>query len=86
MGNFGEAHYQLGRYYKEKGPEKTAIFHFRRAMDLFAGNEVRQEEIRRLMKGLSADEPRKRERRKPYGFGFRGSSLGKAEGGVRSVN
>ncbi len=59
LGNLPEAHYHLGLYYKEKGPRETAVFHLRRAMKLFSENEARQEEIRRILKGLSGGENKK---------------------------
>ncbi len=47
-----EAHYHLGIYYKEKGPAKTARFHLKRALKLFARDPAKQEEIRRILKNL----------------------------------
>lgn len=64
LNNFPEAHYHLGLYYKEKGPDRTARFHLQRAMALFAGNTLRQEEIRDLLKGLSEDEEQTNRRKK----------------------
>lgn len=66
LGNLPEAHYQLGLYYKEKGPRETAVFHLRRAMNLFTQNAARREEIRGILNELPGEEDQPEARKRHW--------------------
>jgi predicted Zn-dependent protease len=52
LGNALEAHYNLGMYYKYKGPIKNARFHLERALKLSAGYPDKKEKIQKELTAL----------------------------------
>ncbi len=55
INNFGEAHYNLGLYFEQKGDTKNAGFHFKRALKVLGDDPARRESIRKKLKNLESD-------------------------------
>ncbi len=51
--NRGNAHYNLGLYFEQKGDTKNAVFHFKRALNFLRDDPGRRESIRKKLKNLT---------------------------------